>query len=83
MRHKNKPQIEEDIFITTPGPVPKEPEHYVNRCYCEQCLASRTDFSYDEQGTEEALKYGRALAQRHNLPLDVSNISDGGHDYLD
>jgi hypothetical protein len=47
------------------------------------CLASRTDFSYDEQGTEEALKYGRALAQRHNLPLDVSNISDGGHDYLD
>jgi len=48
MRHKNKPQIEEDIFITTPGPVPKEPEHYVNRCYCEQCLAYRGTYEKDD-----------------------------------
>lgn len=47
------------------------------------CLASRQDFSYDEDGIEQALKYGRELANKHNLPLDVSNISEGGHDFLD
>ena len=46
-------------------------------------MASRQDFSYDEEGTKQALEYGRQLANTHNLPLDVSNISDGGHDFLD
>lgn len=46
-------------------------------------LASRQDFSYDEEGIKHALEYGRELANKHNLPLDVSNISEGGHDFLD
>lgn len=33
-----KPQIEEKIELTVPGPVPKEPDYYVNTCDCEQCL---------------------------------------------
>jgi hypothetical protein len=46
-------------------------------------LASRHDFSYDEDGIQQALEYGRQLANKHNLPLDVSAISEGNHDYLD
>lgn len=49
----------------------------------EWSLASRQDFSYDEEGIKQALQYGRELANKHNLPLDVSNISEGGHDFLD
>jgi hypothetical protein len=46
-------------------------------------LASRQDFSYDEDGIQQALEYGRQLANSHNLPLDVSAISEGNRDYLD
>lgn len=43
-----KPQIEEKIELTVPGPVPKEPDYYVNTCDCEQCLIYQGTYEKDE-----------------------------------
>lgn len=42
-----RPVIPENIELTVPGPVPKEPKFYINTCDCEQCIAYRGTYEHD------------------------------------
>lgn len=47
----------------------------------EYKLASRQEFTYDEEGIKLALEYGKSLAASNNMKLDVFGICD--HNFLD